>query len=38
MLQEEGFKFYLDIKNNRALPLDLAYPKHLNVRSLIGLS
>jgi len=37
MLQEEGFQFYLDTKNNIALPLDPAYPKHLSVWSLVGL-
>jgi hypothetical protein len=37
MLQEKGFKFYLDTKNNRALPLDPAYPKRLSVWSLVGL-
>jgi hypothetical protein len=25
MLQQEGFKFHLDTKNNKALPLDPAY-------------
>jgi hypothetical protein len=25
MLQQEGFKFHLDIKNNKALPLDPTY-------------
>jgi hypothetical protein len=33
MHQEEAFKFCLDTKNNEALPLDLAYPKHLSVCS-----
>jgi hypothetical protein len=35
MLHEEGLKFYLDTKNNGALPLDPAYPKRLSVRSLV---
>jgi hypothetical protein len=35
MSQEEVFKFYLDTKNNGALPLDPAYPKRLSVCSLI---
>jgi hypothetical protein len=34
---EEGFKFCLDTRNNRAFPLDPACPEHLNVRSLAGL-
>jgi hypothetical protein len=34
MCQEEGFKFCLDTKKNRALPLDPAYPESLYVRSL----
>jgi hypothetical protein len=33
MDQLEGFNFCLDTKNNKALPLDPAYPKHLNVQS-----
>jgi hypothetical protein len=33
MSQEEGFKFCLDIRNNEALPLDLAYSERLSVRS-----
>jgi hypothetical protein len=37
MRQEEGFKFYLDIRNNRALPLDQACPERLSVWSLAGL-
>jgi hypothetical protein len=37
MHQEEGFKFCLDTKNNRALPLDPASPEHLSVRSPAGL-
>jgi hypothetical protein len=37
MLQKEGFKFHLDTKNKRALPLDLAYPKRLSVWLLVGL-
>jgi len=37
MRQEEGFKFCLDTRNNRALPLDQAYSEHLSVRSLAGL-
>jgi hypothetical protein len=28
---QERFKFFLDIKNNGTLPLDLAYFKHLSV-------
>jgi len=35
--QEEEFKFYLDTRNNIALPLDPAYPECLSVRSLVGL-
>jgi hypothetical protein len=30
MHQEEGFNIFLDTKNTRALPLDLAYPERLN--------
>jgi len=37
MCQEEGFKFCLDTKKNRALPLDPAYPESLCVQSLAGL-
>lgn len=37
MLQEEGFKFYFDDKNNGALPCDPAYPMCLSVRSLVDL-
>jgi hypothetical protein len=29
MLQQEGFKFCLDTRNNKALPLDLVCPEHL---------
>jgi hypothetical protein len=32
-----GFKFCLDIKNNRALPLDLVCLEYLNVYSLVSL-
>jgi hypothetical protein len=35
MHQEKGFKFCLDTRNNRALPLDLAYPECLSVQSLV---
>jgi len=31
MCQEESFKFYLDTRNNAALPLDPACPEHLKV-------
>jgi hypothetical protein len=31
MHQEEGFNICLDTRNKRALPLDLDYPKGLNV-------
>jgi hypothetical protein len=31
--EEEAFKFCLDIRNSRALPLDLACPERLNVCS-----
>jgi hypothetical protein len=34
MRQEETFMFCLHTSNNRALPLDLAYPEHLSVQSL----
>jgi hypothetical protein len=37
MHQEEGLKFYLDIKNNIALPLYPAYLEHVNVESSAGL-
>jgi hypothetical protein len=37
MRQEEGFKFCLDTRNNRALTLDLACPKRLSVQSSIDL-
>ncbi len=30
MQQEKGFKFCLDIKNNGALPLDLACLEHVS--------
>jgi hypothetical protein len=33
MRQKEGFKFCLDTRNNRAVPLDPAWPEHLNVQS-----
>jgi hypothetical protein len=33
MCQEKEFNLYLDAKNNRTLPLDPTYPKHLSVRS-----
>jgi hypothetical protein len=33
MCQDKGFKFFLDTKNNKALPLDLACPKCLSVQS-----
>jgi len=33
MRQQQGFKFCLDTKNNKALPLDLACPERLNVHS-----
>ncbi len=36
--QEEGFKFCLDTKNNKALPLDPACPECLSVCSLAVLS
>jgi len=31
MRQEEGFKIYMDTRNNKALPLDLACLKRLSV-------
>jgi hypothetical protein len=31
MCQEKGFKFFLDIKNNKAHPLDPTCHKHLSV-------
>jgi len=37
MCQLEGFKFYLEIKNNEALPLDLASLECLSVQSLTDL-
>jgi len=37
MRQEDRFKFCLDTKNNRALPLDLACPERLSVQSLVDL-
>jgi hypothetical protein len=37
MCQEEGFKVFLDNKNNRALPLNLACLECLNVQSLVNL-
>jgi hypothetical protein len=33
MHQEEGFKFCLDTKKKKALPLELACPEHLSVQS-----
>ncbi len=30
-MRQKGFKFFLDIKNNGALLLDLAYFEHLSV-------
>jgi hypothetical protein len=38
MRQEKGFKFYLDTKNNGALPLDPACLECLSVRSSADLS
>jgi hypothetical protein len=29
--QEEGLNIFLNTRNKKALPLDLDYPKHLNV-------
>jgi hypothetical protein len=37
MHQKEGFKFFWNTKNNKALLLDLACPKCINVQSLAGL-
>jgi hypothetical protein len=34
MHQDKGFKFFLDTKNKKAIPLDPAYPELLSVRSL----
>jgi hypothetical protein len=31
MCQEEGFNIWLDTRNERALPLDVDYPKRLSV-------
>ncbi len=30
-------QIFLDTKNNKTLPLDLVFPKHLNVQSQVGL-
>jgi hypothetical protein len=35
MRQEEGFKIYMDTRNNKALPLDLACLERLSVWSLV---
>jgi hypothetical protein len=37
MGQEEGFKFCLDIRNNKALPFHLACPERLTIQSSTNL-
>jgi hypothetical protein len=37
MRKKEKFNFWLDIEDNEAFPLDLAYLKHLIVRSSASL-